>query len=272
MTDLVNKTIVITGAAGGFGQHFTEQLLAKGNRLILTDLHEEKLAEIARDLLAKTGRGEILACIGGDLSTRPGVQTLYNRITQLNQPIDILINNAGIGLMGRHDEVPVEQWERLMAVNLIAPMRLTALIVPQMIERGSGHIINIASMASWMDDVGLSAYVASKFGLRGFSLALMSELTRHNVHVSAVYPFYSRTPILKSPRYGSLADKMPSSEAEIPGLTDPADVVRAVLKGVEKNEQHIFPDPVGKLLHRLGRYAPWLLRYLVKRMRPTAGK
>ena len=202
----------------------------------------------------EAGTGRVLQCIASDLSTREGCQTLFDRIQELGHPLDVLINNAGIALMGRHDEVPLARWEQLLEINLASPMRLTALFTPQMIERRQGHIINLASVASWTSDVGLSAYSASKFGLRGFSVALADELKPHNIQVSAIYPFYSRTPILNSPRFGTLAEAVPPDPENVPGVTNPADVIRNALAQAENDKLHIFPDRVGRIIYQLQKF------------------
>ena len=265
MTKLSNKTILLTGATGGFGQEFMRQLLARGNRLIVTDLNVDTLTQVANEICDAVGNGEIVACIGGDLSHRGGVDALWEAVDALGNPIDVLVNNAGIAVMGRHDEVPQDAWERLMEVNLLAPMRLCALVAPQMVARRDGHIVNIASLAGWMADNGLTAYAASKFGLRGFSETLNDELGKHNVRVSAVYPYFSNTPILDSPRFGSLAAERPPS-TQIPGITDPADVIGEVLGAVEKDRLHIFPDRTARILYRLKRYSPSLFHFLRRRI------
>lgn len=267
MTILHEKTVLITGAAGGFGQEFTNQLLQKDNRLIVTDLDHAKLQQQMDDADAGGQTGSVLATIGSDLSTLDGANALFTEVQALNIPVDVVINNAGIGLMGRHDEVPFEAWERLMQVNLMAPMRLCSLFVPQMIERGSGHIVNIASLASWVSEVGLSAYVASKFGVRGFSNTLATELEKHNVQVSAVYPYFSRTPILESPRYGILGEENSADQLDRQEVTEPSDVVAEVIQSIEQNVQEIFPDKTARTVHRLQRYTPWLLKPVLKRFR-----
>ncbi|MGB1251298.1 MAG: SDR family NAD(P)-dependent oxidoreductase [Candidatus Promineifilaceae bacterium] len=264
MTNLSQKTILLTGATGGFGQHFMRQLLAKGGRLIVSDLDAGALAALAQKIHNEVGAGEIVASIGGDLSTRHGVDALWSEVEALGEPIDVLINNAGIGFMGRHDEVPQDKWERLMQVNLLSPMRLCAFAAPQMIARRDGHIVNIASLASWMADIGMTAYAASKYGLRGFSEALADELEKHNVRVSAVYPFYSNTAILDSPRYGTLAAehviKTDRSKA-----TNPADVVRETIAAIEADRMPIFPDKIGRFLYKLKRYTPSVFNFFKSR-------
>lgn len=261
MTQLTNKTVLITGASGGFGQQFVRQLLAKNNRLIVTDINETTLCEVTQRILAEVGQGEIIATIPSDLSTPAGAEALFSAVTE---PIDVLINNAGVALLGQHAEVPHPEWERMMQINLLAPMRLCALFSKQMIARRSGHIVNISSLAGWTSDVGLSAYSASKFGLRGFSEALSLELAPHNVQISAVYPFYSKTAIIDSPRYGSLAARE-VTEADRARMTEPADVIRATIAAIEQNKVHIFPDRIGRIIYRLKRYAPKLFAILHKR-------
>ena len=169
MTQLKDAVVLITGAAGGFGQELTRQLLKAGSRLILTDLEVDILEQQVAGIQQETRTGEVLACLVADLSTSEGCDLLYDQVQALNTPIDILINNAGIAVFGRMDEVPQQQWERLMYVNLLAPMRLSSLFVADMIARRSGHIVNISSAAGWIAIAGLTQYSTSKFGLRGFS-------------------------------------------------------------------------------------------------------
>ena len=257
MTELTNAVILLTGASGGFGQEFTRQFLAKNSRLILTDIDESKLSTQAEQIKQEIKTGEIIACIGEDLSHPQGCKHLFRRVKALDLPIDILINNAGIGLFGRMDEVPTEEWEKLMQVNLLSPMRLTSLFVKEMIDRQQGHIVNISSLAGWVATPGLAHYDASKFGLRGFSEALEREVKEYNVKVSAVYPFFSRTPIIKSPGYGSLAQDYEGFPDHL--ATNPQDIVCNSIKGIINNKLAIFPDQQALTIHWLKRYSPRLL-------------
>ena len=145
MTDLDRAVVVLTGATGGFGRELTRQLLEAGSQLILSDLNGSVLDEFAARISNEIATGKIIACIESDLVHREGCEILYQQVKALDVPIDILINNAGIGLFGRMDEVPSQKWERLMQVNLITPMRLSSLFVVEMIERRQGHIVNISS-------------------------------------------------------------------------------------------------------------------------------
>lgn len=262
---LKDAVVLITGATGGFGQELTRQLLEAESRLILTDLDADIVEQQVASIQQEISTGEVLACLVADLSTSEGCDLLYKQVQGLNTPIDILINNAGIAVFGRMDEVPPEQWERLMYINLLAPMRLSSLFVADMIARRSGHIVNISSTAGWVAIAGLTHYSTSKFGLRGFSEGLLDEVKPYNVRVTAVYPFFSRTPILQAKRYGALAEET----EEIPDhlITDPSVVMRRTIRGIERNQLHVFPDRIAYTAHLLKRFAPWPLDWIKSRLK-----
>ncbi len=260
MTQLSNAVVLITGASGGFGQEFIRQFLMAGSRLILTDVDKTFLHQKLEEIQTQVLTGEVLACIPADLSSRGGCESLYHQVKDLGVPIDILINNAGIAVFGRMDEVPFDKWEQLMEINLMAPMRLSTLFVADMIARRQGHIVNISSVAGWAAEAGLTHYSASKFGLRGFSEGLANEVKPYNIKVTAVYPFFSRTPILRSQRYGTLAQGNPEFPPEL--ATDPAAVIRQILQGIVNDQLHVFPDSFAKSIHLLKRYSPSLLSWI----------
>jgi short-subunit dehydrogenase len=158
-------------------------------------------------------------------------------------------------------DVPRERWEALLQVNLLAAMRLAALFAPGMVARGSGHIVNISSVAGFIGTPGLAAYSTAKFGLRGFSEALALELRPHSVCVTGVYPFFAKTPILESPHYGA----MPRGTLPDRMVHDPDRVMAVVLRGIQRNATHVYPDPTARVLNVLQHVAPWLVRRVGRR-------
>lgn len=274
MTQLDKAVVLITGAGGGFGQELTRQLLEAGSRLILTDLDEAVLRQRVEVIQRQVATGEVLACLSNDLSTNSGCEILYHQVKALNISIDILINNAGIAVFGRMDEIPLESGERLMQINLLTPIRLSALFAGDMIARQQGHIVNISSLAGWWASPGLTHYAASKFGLRGFSEGFFHEAKGYNVKVTAVYPFFSRTPILQCERFGSFSK---SSQDFVENVaTDPAKVMRATIQGIIHNRLHVFPDATAKTAHLLKRYFPQIVKMIndafVRRFNSGKGK
>lgn len=263
MTNFNQAVVLLTGATGGFGQELTRQLLQAGSRLILTDLDRHNLDNLAAKISSEITTGEIIACIESDLANQEGCETLYHQVKALNIPVDILINNAGIGLFGRMDEVPADKWERLMQVNLLAPMRLSSFFVADMIERKQGHIVNISSLAGWIAPGGMAHYSSSKFGLRGFSEGLFNEVKPYNIKVTAVYPFFSRTPILQSERYGTLAQNGKGFPEHL--ATDPAKVMAKTIKAIARNQLHVFPDKMANSIHLLKQYFPKLFDWMSDR-------
>lgn len=250
MTELKGATVLITGAGGGFGQEMVRQFAAAGSRLALTDVTcPEGVAS-----------EQIVGYVAADFGTMAGPERVHAWCEEEGIEVDVLVNNAGISHFGLFEEYPSEKWQYLIQVNLLAPMRLTQLFLPAMRERGSGHIVTISSLAGWVGSRGIVPYTVSKFGLRGLGEGLLTELKGSGVKVTTVYPFFSRTPIIDSEAVGSLAK--PKLRDEI--LTDPADVIRAVVAGIRENKQHVFPDAMARRVARLKRYAPWLLPLLVR--------
>lgn len=253
MTEPANSIVLITGAGGGFGREMVRQFRAAGARLMLTDISDDAL----RGPIDDAG-DDLVASVPADLSTADGCDAVAELCDAHHVTPDILVNNAGIAVAGRLDHVPRERWETLMQLNLLAPMRLCDRFLPAMLERGSGHIVNISSIAGWIGSQGLSSYCASKFGLRGFGESLAGELQGTGVNVTNVYPCFSRTPILDSPQYGY------EERRGVPDylVSDPADVVARVVAGVRRNRRHVFPDRHARVIHYVTRFVPWLVPLL----------
>lgn len=261
MTDPANKTVLITGAGGGFGRHMVRQFHEAGARLILTDLGDEALSAVKGD-----AGGNLLAALAADLSTQSGCAALARHCDEHGLVPDILVNNAGIAFAGRADHVPRDRWETLLRLNLLGPMRLCDLFLPGMIERGSGHIVNISSVAGWVGARGMSSYCASKFGLRGFGESLSADLQGTGVHVTNVYPSFSQTPILDSPQYGY------EQKRTVPPhlVSNPAHVVERMIAGVRRRKLHVFPDKYARATYYLLRFTPWLMPVLDRRLHSQA--
>jgi len=242
---LSKKTVLLTGASGGMGCEFARRLMDEGARLIITDVDEEKLDELKRECSASSrGPGEVLAAFGSDISTAKGCRKVYENTMAAADDVDLLINNAGLINYGYFWEIPEAESERLLQVNLMAPVRLSRLFLPGMVERGSGHIVFMCSVAGFAATSLGTPYVTSKFGIRGFAMALSGEMKDKELDVTIVYPSWVRTGMLESPEYGSAKVESLSSRL----VEDPAKVVKEAIKGIRKNKLHVCPGIFAKLV------------------------
>ena len=261
MTNPANKSVLITGAGGGFGRHMVRQFREAGARLILTDISDEALHDAIDD-----AGNDLVAAVTADLATEEGCDAVAVACASRDLVPDILVNNAGIGVAGRLDHVPRDQWETLMRLNMLAPMRLCNEFLPGMVDRASGHIVNISSLAGWIGSQGLSAYCASKFAVRGFGESLAADLAGTGVHVTNVYPCFSRTAIIDSPQYGYEQRRVVPEYL----ISEPSHVVAQIIKGVRRNRLHVFPDRYSRYIHYVTRFTPWLVPLLDRRMQAQA--
>lgn len=236
-----DKTVLITGAYGGFGRQFIAELLDCGASLILSDIAVKNIPEaIGPELAKKLPSGwnkKIIAEIPADLSTTQGCRELYDKCKQTGRQVDIIVHNAGIAFVGTLMDIPAELCDKVLAINLLSVMRLNKLFVPDMITRKSGHLIYVSSVAGFVATPFAIPYTMSKFGVRSLAMALHGEIKRHGIKTSIVYPFWSKTPIMQSQKFGNPEYKtMPDFYASEPGF-----VVKRALRGAARNLLHVTP-------------------------------
>jgi short-subunit dehydrogenase len=234
----------------------TRQFLRAGSHLILSDLRTDNLPCAAMEVIG--ARGRIVGHIAAELSDPDAAEAVFGQATALTPAVDVLVMNAGVAISGLFTDVPRSEWERLMAVNLLAPMRLTHAFLPGMLERRRGHLVYISSVAGLIGVGQLAAYSTSKFGLRGFAEAIAAEVRPRGVAVTALYPYFARTPILESPHYGNSRPSLDASR-----LSEPEDVIAALLACIRKNTLHVYPGAIPHLIEALRRFAPWALPLLL---------
>lgn len=184
------RRALVTGAAGGLGRAFAEALAARGCALVLTDRDPDGLKEMQR---AHPGAEVVVA----DLASPEGRGMLCERLEAEGQPIDVLVNNAGYDHPGLATDLTDAVLTTYAAVNLTAPMVLSAAAVRAMTRQGGGHVFSVASLGGIFPMKGSAAYSGTKFGLRGFTAALALEAEGTGVHVGAIYPSAIDTPMLQ---------------------------------------------------------------------------
>jgi short-subunit dehydrogenase len=239
------KTVLITGAFGGFGQKFMKNLLNSGAKLILTDIAEKPIADVFKEEGISTEyEKNVLATIVVDLISKGGPQELYDKCKAIGE-VDVIIHNAGTGVGGFFQDIPFEKTEMLLKLMVNAPMEVTHLFLPDFIKRKSGQFVFISSVAGVVATYYGLGYTASKFAIKAFGMGLHQEVKRAGIKVSVVYPFFTRTNIIKAATYGN---------APIPPLpnfiiNDPDKVIAETMRGMNRNKLHIRPGGYSKYMY-----------------------
>jgi len=184
-TNLKGKNAIITGAGRGIGRAIAIALANEGVNVGLLARSEEHLQEVVKETKAQ---GVKAVFASADVSSNDEVTKAIHSLTSELGTVDILINNAGIAKFGKFMDLDVEEWEKIIQVNLMGVYYVTRAVLPGMIEQQSGDIINISSSAGQKGAPITSAYSASKFGVMGITESLAMEVRKHNIRVSALTP------------------------------------------------------------------------------------
>lgn len=221
MTNLKNKNAFITGAGKGIGKAVAIALAKEGVNLILVSRTKSDIDQLAEET-AKLGVKTL--ALDADVSDIDSINIAAEKALAEFNHIDILINSAGIASFGKFLELEPEAWERIIQVNLMGTYFTTRAIIPNMIERQTGDIINISSTAGLNGNALTSAYSASKFAVLGLTDSLMQEMRKHNIRVTALTPSTVATDMAKDL---NLTDGNPEKVMQ---SEDMADLIIAQLK------------------------------------------
>jgi short-subunit dehydrogenase len=173
---------VVTGGSRGIGREVAKQAAQKGARVGLVARNVDDLNAVLTEI---GGRGAVATA---DVADQAQTEQAMARLAAELGPVDILVNNAGIGSYGRVSDLPVEEFERVMRVNYFSCVYATKAVLPSMLERRRGHIVNVASIAGRIGPPMEAAYAASKFAMVGFTESLAFEVAPHGIGVSMVNP------------------------------------------------------------------------------------
>ncbi len=232
MLDSYNdRWALVTGASSGIGAEFASQLAGRGMHLILAARRKENMTELATEL--NTRHGTRCHIITIDLSEPESGKALYDEIKRLGIDVELLVNNAGIGMIGQIETTDPEEVRKMLNLNLLTLTDLTYRVLPEMIQRGHGAIINMSSQAAFQPVAFMAAYAASKSFILHFSEALWAEARSRGVTVMALCPGVTRTDFFDTAGAPGWLEKHASQS--------PAKVVKTALRAMEKRRQYIVP-------------------------------
>jgi short-subunit dehydrogenase len=221
---IAQMTALVTGATGGIGQAIARELAGRGASVVLTG----RRADVLEPLAIELGGRAIVA----DLANREAAAALMEE----SGPVDILVANAGLPGSGLLTDYPIAALDRALDVNLRVPVVMARLAAEEMISRRRGHLVFVSSVSGKVPSAGASIYNATKFGLRGFSLALREDLRPHGVGVSAIYPSFIRDA-------GMFAEAGVSLPRGV-GTRTAGDVARAVSRAIERDVAEVDVAPL----------------------------
>ncbi|MDQ6976400.1 MAG: SDR family oxidoreductase [Mariprofundaceae bacterium] len=227
MGSLAGQRILLTGAAGGMGEILAEKLVHAGAKLALLDRNAKAL----NALVARLGHDSF--AVSADVSSADGCRIAISAVWNTMEGVDCLINLAGISSFCCFEEEETAHMEKVLQVNLLAPMYLTHALLPEMIKRKRGRIVNIGSMFGSIGFAWFTTYSASKFGLRGFSQALRRELRDTGVSVSYIAPRAVRTTINNDA-------VMKMGEATGMNMDEPAYVAEKIFAAIEAEKKEVY--------------------------------
>jgi len=199
--DLQDKVAVVTGAASGIGRATAEALAGEGARVVVADIDREGGEKTVAALRERGAKADFVAV---DMTDRGSIAAFAEGVNARHGAVDVLVNGAGWGRTHPFWEGTFELWDKLIALNLVGPMTLAKALLPPMLERKSGRIVNIASDAGRVGSLGETVYAGAKGGLIAFTKSLARETARHGINVNCVCPGPTDTPLLAAVPEGHL--------------------------------------------------------------------
>lgn len=270
---LHGKTALVTGAASGIGKATALALARRGANLVLCDVDEPGLETTAESI---RGLGREVFYRRVDVASRHEMRAFAEAVHQRVAAVDILINNAGVGLGASFRDTPLEDWDWIIGINLMGVIHGCHFFVPPMIARGQGgHVVNVSSAAGYVATEPLCAYSTTKFAVLGFSEALRDELERYAIGVTAVCPGIINTPItrtarLRGPGATEEARRRMVAFYERRNYT-PERVAENILKAIQRNRAVAPISPEAWAMYYLKRLSPALLRKMNRWLARLAG-
>jgi len=249
---------LVTGGSSGIGLATARQLAARGAHVWLLARDEARLqAALAQVEAARLASDQRCGYVIADVASAEQASAAVAKVTEQVGLPDLLLNSAGVARPGYFQELDLEVFRWTMGINFFGTVHMAKAVVPGMIARGSGHIVNMSSAAGFLGVFGYTAYGSSKYAIRGFSEVLRTEMKPHGVRVSVVFPTDVDTPQLAYENQF----KPPETKA-IAGTSKPLtpdQVAAAIIEGVEHNRFAILPGAEAKLTYRLaGIFGGWI--------------
>ena len=265
------KVALVTGGSSGIGKAIACHLAERGMDVWLLAQRKDILESARKEVEThRTNQSQIIGTISADVSNLNDVHNAVNLISEKNGPVDLLVNSAGVTHPGYVQDLDINIFNWMIEVNYYGTVYMTKEVLPAMIKRRSGYIVNICSLSGEMSTFGYTAYGASKFAVNGFSEALQMELKVLGIGVSIVFPSDTDTPQLAYENQF----KPPETRAlnSLAGANQPDDVARYILKYIERGRYVILPSLETKFWYHLKSFSLGLCIFITDQVVASAVK
>ncbi|HEX7245149.1 MAG TPA: SDR family oxidoreductase [Solirubrobacterales bacterium] len=278
MRGLRGRRCLITGAASGIGRATAFAVAEKGAILLLTDIQTEALASVAEEIRARGGTVAYAKAV--DVTDHEAVAAMAAEVHAEHGSMDVVMNVAGVSTWGTIERLRHSDWRKMVEVDLMGPVSVLECFVPPMIEAGrGGHVVNVSSAAGLFGLPWHGAYSAAKFGLRGVSEVLRTDLRRHGIGVSLVCPGAVRTPLVGTVEIVGIDRESPAMRKLVERFerhaVSPEHVAERILAGIERNRYLVFTSTDIHALYLVQRYLPplyWAIMRVAEAQLTRAGR
>ena len=255
-------TTIVTGAASGLGRGLAAAFVGRGHHVVLADID---LASATAAATGMPGPGTASAA-QVDVRDAEAVQALVDATEDAHGPLDTMVNNAGIGVVGWSHQLPAEQWRAVYDVNLHGVLHGVLAVYPRFVARGAGRIVNMASLSAFTPVPAAVAYASSKHAVLGLTTSLRAEAAAHGIQVHAVCPGFVETPLLHDEAEGSggLSFASVARALRLP-VTTTDRVVADVMRGIDRDVGVIVTPATAKATRLLTELAPAVLSERISR-------
>ncbi|HEX4720858.1 MAG TPA: SDR family NAD(P)-dependent oxidoreductase [Thermoleophilaceae bacterium] len=226
-----DRVAVVTGASSGIGEATARALAGAGYAVVLAARREDRINELCEEISG--GGGKALA-VPTDVTDESSARALIKAAKDELGSVDVLVNNAGVMLLGPIFGADTEHWRRMVNVNLLGLMYCTHAVLPVMQEQGAGHIVNLSSVAGRVATLGSGVYNATKWGVGAFSEALRQEVLDFGVRVTIVEPGYVETELQGHNELPIVVETMEKNKEEIGEVLQAEDIANAILYAVQQ--------------------------------------
>lgn len=258
MRSFQNKATLITGAASGIGREIAIQMGNEGARLGLLDRNAASLQKLSGELSTKGIENYPIVC---DLGDQNSIASIKPEVDRHLGNLEILINNAGIGLHGPTHELTDDERNQILQINLNAPFQLFQLFIHELLNANGGHVVNVSSFLGLLPQEHTTAYSVSKYGLVGLTESLRAEYSRWGLGVTLICPGFVQTPLLDNlPSVSKNGQKLRKPPKWL--TTTPQKIARQTIAAMKRNRRMVVSTPLAKFLHGAKRFLPGVFDFV----------